>query len=127
MRTIECPECHEQTKVNGVGTDSGKLASAMSKTVNFIYPVACKVFRTSADYHDWRYAIYKFGKKKADRLFLRDMLQAIKNRDNNWFTERWLKWQANKFYLAVKIGGGDAYEVAQKECLDNLIIKGLIQ
>jgi hypothetical protein len=120
ITTMTCPVCLCPTKTNGVGAMSGGFAGGVSWVVDKIYPIACRLFEKPARYHDWRYSQLGYGKERADREFLRDMLRAVRKRDNNFFTERWLKYQANKFYLAVKIGGGDAYEAAQKECRDNL-------
>ena len=120
IEIMTCPVCLGPTKTNGVGAMSGGFAGGVSWAVNKVYPLSMRVFEKPARYHDWRYGQLGYGKERADREFLRDMLKAVRLRDNNFFTERWLKYQAHKFYLAVKVGGGDAYDQAQDECRSNL-------
>ena len=115
-----CPVCSHPIKANGVGSKSSRFSAAVTSLVNKIYPYTCGLFEGAANLHDWRYGQLCFGKERADRLFLADMLKAIKDNDRlNWFTRRWFKYQANKFYIAVKLGGDDAYHNAQMECLKN--------
>lgn len=113
-----CPKCKHEVKTNGVGSDSSKFNKVVKFTINTVYRLACRVFDRAARWHDFKYHIFKYGKTRADREFLRDCLKAIKNRENNWLTERWLKYQANKFYLSVKYCGQDAYDKAQMECFN---------
>ena len=115
-----CPVCSHPIKVNGVGSKASKFSAAVTWIVNKIYPYTCELFEGAANLHDWRYGQLGYGKERADREFYRDCLKAIKENDRlNWFTKKWFKYQAKKFYLAVKVGGDDAYHNAQMECLKN--------
>ena len=109
-----CPMCFNTVETNGVGPAGRPKFNWLLRKIYF---KSCKLFRNPARWHDFHYHILGFEKRRADRLFLAGMLKAVKNRENNWFTERWFKYQANKFYLAVKYGGQDAYKRAQLECL----------
>jgi hypothetical protein len=115
-----CPSCERQIAVNGVGTNSSKWGGRVSRIVNKIYPVACKLFEEPANVHDLSYHIYQFGKTVADLNFYHTCLTEVKNSKHNRLVKKWLKYQAKKFYLAVKYGGDSAYESAQRECLRNL-------
>lgn len=114
ITTMECPKCRCLTKVNGIGAMSSGFAGFMSSRLGpWVFPRAYKAFDKAGRRHDWRYAILGYSKEKADRLFLQECLYAAKK-------NKYLRGQAYNFYYAVKIGGQEAYEVAQQECRDNL-------
>jgi len=111
---MECPKCHNLTKVNGIGAMSGGFAGFMSSRLGpWVFPRAYKAFDKAGRCHDWRYAILGYPKEKADRLLLQECVFAAKK-------NRYLRVQSYNFYYAVKIGGREAYEMAQQECRDNL-------
>ena len=116
---IRCPECGHMIEVNGVGPSNSPKFSWFLRTV---YSASCEIFHEAGNDHDLHYHMYQYGKKRADRVFLRDMLRAIEKNDCNWLSEKWYRYQAKKFYLAVKLGGDVSYADAQYECLLNLNI-----
>jgi hypothetical protein len=109
---MKCPECNEEVSTNGVGpSGSPKFSWWLQK----VYSNSCKLFHEAGVLHDFHYHIYEYGKTRADTEFLVDMLRIAKARP--WYSRGWYKYQARKFYTAVKYGGDSSYEEAQGVCL----------
>jgi hypothetical protein len=112
-----CPKCETEVKTNGIGPSNSPKFSA---TLKFIYGFSCKLFKEAGQKHDFSYHIYQYSKQQADEEFLENMIQAIDDNDCNWFSKKWYHYQANKFYLAVKLGGEDSYLESQEVCLKQM-------
>ena len=112
-----CPRCEVEIKTNGIGAQNSPKFNWFLQN---IYRYSCRIFEEAANLHDCHYAMYGFDKQKADLQFLQDMHVAIQFANPNWFKKKWLNYQANKFYLAVKLYGQDAYDTAQFTCLKQM-------
>jgi hypothetical protein len=110
-----CPECNRDIITNGVGPSNSPKFSWWLRT---IYSRSCKLFHEAGNLHDLHYHQYGYSKSQADTEFLLDMLREANK--SPWYSRGWYRYQARKFYTAVKYGGDDSYNEAQYECLCNM-------
>ena len=62
--------------------------------------------------HDWQYSfgVTNEDKEEADRIFKHNMLRLITRDSKKWYKPSYLqRRRANKYYLAVKCFGGEAF------------------
>ena len=129
----KCEKCGQMVELNGAGSTANIWQRGLTKAINFLYPISQKLFRPCANWHDMAYHQGAFegtpnqARILADAEFHRMCLAEIENptrpdltkvdrffvRWNKW----WFKYQANKYYLALKIGGEGVYPL--KNCLDS--------
>jgi len=89
---------------NGCGAADAKFDIVPEKIYGTYIGYACYI-------HDWMYeeGLTIEDKKKADRVFLNNLLRIIKLKDK-WYKPTFLmKIRAKEYYLSVKYLGGPAY------------------
>lgn len=90
---------------NGCGAANAKFDFVPDSIYGIKITEACNI-------HDW---MYHFGndledKKRADRVFLNNMIRIIKSKKNQWKWVKALRYRrAKTYYEAVKHFGGSAY------------------
>lgn len=128
-----CEKCGRSVELNGAGSTANIWQRGVTNVINMVYPISQKLFRLPANQHDMAYHQGAYDHTRddartlADAQFHKDCLYYIENphlvadlskfdrflvRFNKW----WFKYQANKYYLALKIGGEGVYP--HKNCLD---------
>lgn len=141
-----CPLCKREVELNGSGSTQGFFMSGVTWLINKLYPITEKLFRPASDWHDMAYHQGIKGKKhEADDTFHRKCLELVDNPDqaneyvcielilgnslprlskieiwlvksNRW----WFRYQAGKFYEALKLGGDLAYpKCSCTECIND--------
>jgi len=137
---VKCEKCGRMVELNGAGSTANIWQRGLTKAINFLYPISQKLFRPCANWHDMAYHLgaYDGGPKQAQTLadahFHEMCLAEIENPTNPDLTKLdrffvrcnkwWFRYQANKYYLALKLGGEGVYpkenclHVSRKEALE---------
>lgn len=126
-----CPFCHRTVELNGAGSTANMWQTGLTKLLATIYPITVKTFRPATDQHDLDYHIGpKVGHDKEqvrqlkDFAFLQNCHKAINESNRNAFMKSWLRYQAEKFYNALRLGGGAVFphyhctDIRRKELAD---------
>lgn len=108
---LYCPPSYRQAQpeernrvCNGCGSKGSSIDLIPDSMYGLDVSEACNI-------HDWMYSEGKTieDKEKADRVFLNNILRII-NGSEGWPVTKWLRRRrAWKYYLAVKMFGGDAF------------------
>jgi len=121
--SIKCPICGDDVELNGPGSTANLWQRSITRLINTIYPISQRIFRPAADRHDLAYHIgpkpgetAHTSRLDADNNFLKDCENEIEKSGKNWIFKRWLRYQANKYYLALRVGG--AAQFPRRYCLD---------
>lgn len=127
-----CPECSRLVELNGAGSTANFWQRGLTRLLNRFYPITLRTFRGATDQHDLDYHIgprigfeRESERKIADEKFLMNCNRAVSESNRNSFMKSWLRYQAEKFYTALRIGGSSAYphfhctDPRRKEHADN--------
>lgn len=114
MTSIEwCPNRKQKEnhrpEANGCGPEGGALSPFVPNS--FLRAN----FKPACDFHDICYETCRKSKSFCDRRFLKLMQDECEDIYGFGIRRQWCKTQATNYYLAVSLGGEDAYKSAQRK------------
>lgn len=138
----ECKRCGAVVELNGCGSTSNIWMRGLTNAINALYPISQKLFRHASDNHDLAYHQGLKGKRnQADEMFLSDCMGAIETpeavvlylkyeREKGFKVSQlstfdlfliknarwWFRYQAKKYYEALKLGGDACYPKVDCTC-----------
>lgn len=115
-KSVICPKCSRVVELDGPGSTSNLFNKGVSKVLNFIYPKTQRLFKPASDIHDLDYhlgpqpgEIGEEARLDRDNTFLKNCKKAIRAGGLNFLMKRWHFYQAEKYYLALRLGGSAAW------------------
>ena len=121
-----CEKCLRIVRLNGAGSTSNFWNRGVTWTINKLYPITQELFFEASCAHDMRYHQGPWSDDaEKDRLFCDNEFHGncrIAVFDSNkWLVktfQKWFLWQAEKYYLAVRLGGSASFEKIACTCRD---------
>jgi peptidoglycan L-alanyl-D-glutamate endopeptidase CwlK len=112
-----CHICRDKVDLNGPGSTANIFQTKLTKVLNTVYPMTQRIFREASNIHDLDYHIGPLDDSKSwqdwravyDRKLLDNCRAAARASGKNFLVKKWLEYQAQKYYLAVVLGGAAVF------------------